>query len=96
MARRAKDGKRTEIPVDWSEGYASGANMISKLGSSCAAGTAEKVVMIEAGANEVDDDTMLNAIIAGHTEIKKEKVTVPVWNSESETMGKATVMSYFI
>ncbi|MCR5805514.1 MAG: polyribonucleotide nucleotidyltransferase [Oscillospiraceae bacterium] len=35
------------------------------------AGTAEKVVMIEAGANEVDDDTMLNAIIAGHTEIKK-------------------------
>ena len=22
----------------------------------------------------------------GHTEIKKEKVTVPVWNSESETM----------
>lgn len=32
----------------------------------------------------------------GHTEIKKEKVTVPVWNSESETMGKATVMSYFI
>ncbi len=35
------------------------------------AGTAEKVVMIEAGANEVDDDTMLNAIIAGHAEIKK-------------------------
>ena len=35
------------------------------------AGTAEKVVMIEAGANEVDDDKMLEAIIAGHTEIKK-------------------------
>ena len=35
------------------------------------AGTKDKVVMIEAGANEVDDDTMLNAIIAGHTEIKK-------------------------
>ena len=35
------------------------------------AGTAEKVVMIEAGANEVDDDTMLQAIIEGHTEIKK-------------------------
>ncbi|MBQ5417904.1 MAG: polyribonucleotide nucleotidyltransferase, partial [Oscillospiraceae bacterium] len=32
------------------------------------AGTAEKVVMIEAGANEIDDETMLNAIIAGHTE----------------------------
>ena len=35
------------------------------------AGTKDKFVMIEAGANEVDDDTMLNAIIAGHTEIKK-------------------------
>ena len=35
------------------------------------AGTKDKVVMIEAGANEVDDDTMLNAIIVGHTEIKK-------------------------
>ena len=35
------------------------------------AGTKDKVVMIEAGANEVDDETMLNAIIAGHTEIKK-------------------------
>ena len=35
------------------------------------AGTKDKVVMIEAGANEVDDDTMLNAIIAGRTEIKK-------------------------
>ena len=35
------------------------------------AGTKDKVVMIEAGANEVDDDTMRNAIIAGHTEIKK-------------------------
>ena len=35
------------------------------------AGTMEKVVMIEAGANEVDDDTMLDAIIKGHEEIKK-------------------------
>lgn len=35
------------------------------------AGTMEKVVMIEAGAKEVDDDTMLNAIIKGHEEIKK-------------------------
>ena len=35
------------------------------------AGTAEKVVMIEAGANEVDDDTMLDAILKGHEEIKK-------------------------
>ena len=30
----------------------------------------EKVVMIEAGANEVDDDTMYNAIMKAHEEIK--------------------------
>ncbi len=35
------------------------------------AASAEKIVMIEAGANEVDDDTMLKAILAGHEEIKK-------------------------
>ena len=34
------------------------------------AGTAEKIVMIEAGANEVDDDTMLDAILKAHEEIK--------------------------
>ena len=34
------------------------------------AGTAKKVVMIEAGANEVDEDTMYNAIMAAHKEIK--------------------------
>ena len=35
------------------------------------AGTAEKVAMIEAGANEVSDDVMLEAIKKGHEEIKK-------------------------
>ena len=35
------------------------------------AGTAEKVAMIEAGANEVPDDVMLEAIKKGHEEIKK-------------------------
>ena len=35
------------------------------------AGTAEKVAMIEAGANEVPDDIMLEAIKKGHEEIKK-------------------------
>lgn len=35
------------------------------------AGSAEKVVMIEAGANEIPDDLMLEAIKFGHTEIKK-------------------------
>ncbi len=35
------------------------------------AGTAEKIVMIEAGANEVPEDVMLKAIVTGHEEIKK-------------------------
>ena len=35
------------------------------------AGSAEKIVMIEAGANEVPDDTMFDAILTGHEEIKK-------------------------
>ncbi len=35
------------------------------------AGTAEKIVMIEAGADEVPDDVMLDAICKGHEEIKK-------------------------
>ncbi len=35
------------------------------------AGSMEKIVMIEAGANEVDEDTMLEAILTGHEEIKK-------------------------
>ncbi len=35
------------------------------------AGTFEKIVMIEAGAKEVPEDVMLNAIIDGHDEIKK-------------------------
>ena len=34
------------------------------------AATMKKVVMIEAGANEVDDDTMYNAIMVAHSEIK--------------------------
>lgn len=37
-----------DIMTDWSEGYATGANMISKLGPSVAAGTAEKVAEVEA------------------------------------------------
>ncbi|MBQ0092759.1 MAG: polyribonucleotide nucleotidyltransferase, partial [Clostridiales bacterium] len=34
------------------------------------AGSAQKVVMIEAGANEVDDQTMFDAIMKAHEEIK--------------------------
>ena len=35
------------------------------------AGTIEKIAMIEAGADEIPDNTMLEAIKAGHVEIKK-------------------------
>jgi basic membrane protein A len=37
------------IATDWAKGYADGAVMISKLGDSCAAGTADKVAQVEAG-----------------------------------------------
>ncbi|MCR4770689.1 MAG: BMP family ABC transporter substrate-binding protein [Oscillospiraceae bacterium] len=48
----AKDGKASDIAVDWSEGYETGANMISTLGSSCAPGTAEKVAEVEAAIKD--------------------------------------------
>ena len=34
-------------------------------------GTEEKVCMLECGANEVDNDTMMEAIIKGHQEVQK-------------------------
>ena len=42
----------TSAQNDWSEGYASGANMISPLGDSCAEGTAEKVAEVEKGISD--------------------------------------------
>ncbi len=41
-----------DIMTDWSEGYTTGANMISALGESCAAGTAEKVAEVEAAIKD--------------------------------------------
>ena len=38
--------KGEDIKTDWAEGYNEGANMISKLGESCAPGTAEKVAEV--------------------------------------------------
>lgn len=35
------------------------------------AGTADAIMMVEAGANEVDEEAMLQAILFGHEEIKK-------------------------
>ena len=50
------------------------------------ASSEKKVVMIEAGANEVDDDTMFNAIMKGHEEIVKS--IIPFINSIREEIGK--------
>ena len=44
--------KGEEIATDWSEGYATGTNMISALGESCAPGTAEKVAEVEAAIKD--------------------------------------------
>ena len=44
--------KGEDIATDWAKGYAEGANMISALGESCAAGTAEKVAEVEKGIKE--------------------------------------------
>ena len=44
--------KGEDIATDWAKGYAEGANMISKLGESCAEGTAEKVAEVEKGIKE--------------------------------------------
>lgn len=49
------------------------------------AGTAEKIVMIEAGANEVPEDRMLEAIMLAHEEIKK---IVAAINSIVREIGK--------
>lgn len=50
------------------------------------AGTKEKITMIEAGAKEVPDDIMLDAIKKGHAEIKK---VVDFINSIVAEVGKA-------
>lgn len=41
-----------EIPADWAKGYDVGAVAITELGSSCAAGTAEKVAEVEAAIHD--------------------------------------------
>ena len=59
------------------------------------AGTMEKVTMIEAGADEIPNDTMLDCIKAGHEEIKKlckfiEGIKEEVGKSKFEYVSFAT------
>jgi basic membrane protein A len=60
-----------EIMTDWSEGYATGAVMISALGESCAAGTAEKVAEVEKGIK----DGTLNVFDCAKFTVKGEHPT---------------------
>ncbi|MCL2082677.1 MAG: polyribonucleotide nucleotidyltransferase [Oscillospiraceae bacterium] len=55
------------------------------------AGTAEKVVMIEAGANEIPDDVMFDAIMKAHEEIKQ--LCAFVLSIQSE-IGKPKMTDY--
>ena len=53
------------------------------------AGTKEKITMIEAGANEIPDETMLEAIKVGHIEIKRicdfiEKISSEIGKTKFE------------
>jgi polyribonucleotide nucleotidyltransferase len=50
------------------------------------ASSEKKVVMIEAGANEVDDETMISAIAAGHAEITN--VLIPFIKKIQAEIGK--------
>ncbi len=64
------------------------------------AGTLEKVTMIEAGADEIPNDTMLEAIKAGHSEIKKlcafiEKIKEEVGKPKFEYVSFATDSAVF-
>ena len=64
------------------------------------AGTLEKVTMIEAGADEIPNDTMLEAIKAGNSEIKKlcafiEKIKEEVGKPKFEYVSFATDSAVF-
>ena len=68
------------------------------------AGTADAIVMVEAGANELSEEVMMNALEYGHGYIKKivegqiklremigkEKLVVEVVETDSELTGKVT------
>ncbi len=55
-----------QVVINPTEAQRAGSDMHVTL-----AGTASKVTMIEAGANEVPDDVMMDAVIQGHEEIRK-------------------------
>ena len=72
------------------------------------AGTEEAIMMVEAGAKELSEDTMLDAILFGHEEIKKlvafqkqivaeigkEKVTVPLITTGDDIKAAVREFAY--
>lgn len=84
----AKEGKAAEIAVDWSEGYNSGANMISALGASCAPGTAEKVAEVEAGIK----NGTLNVFDTATFTIDGKEVTTSTFNSSTMNSDYTAVL----
>lgn len=84
----AKDGKYSEIAVDWSEGYATGANMISPLGASCAAGTAEKVAEVEAAIKA----GTLNVFDAEKFTVGGQKISTHTFNSSTMNSDYSAVL----
>ena len=84
----AKEGKFDEIPVDWSEGYTAGANMISELGESCAAGTAEKVAEVEAAIK----DGSLKIFDTEKFTVNGEHITTYTFNSSTMNSDYSAVL----
>ena len=84
----AMEGKSSEIAVDWSAGYAEDANMISALGASCAAGTAEKVAEVEAGIA----DGSLQVFDAATFTVGGENISTYTFNSSTMNSDYSAVL----
>ena len=53
------------------------------------AGTADAVMMVEAGANEIPEETILEGIMFAHEQIKKIVAEIEAFRAEALTMGLA-------
>ncbi|MGI9952034.1 polyribonucleotide nucleotidyltransferase [Moorellaceae bacterium AZ2] len=53
------------------------------------AGTAEAIMMVEAGAHEVPEDLLLECIMAGHEEIKRIVAFIQEFHREARSLGLA-------
>ena len=60
------------------------------------AGTADAVMMVEAGANEISEDVMLEAIMFAHEEIKKIVAVINEFRAEALEMGLAKEKIEFV